>query len=112
MRFLLYISPGIGTYAEDVDTFSERTAPIAGRVSGSLGARRRSTRRARVGASSWAQAAGATDPVAAGPHVARDARYRYVGGARVSVVSRAARRQFLVRSPAAAPVGDLCRAHA
>ncbi len=36
MRFLLYICPEIGTYAGDVDTFSERAPTLADRLSGAL----------------------------------------------------------------------------
>src|SRR5206468_7321174 len=112
VRFLLYICPEIGTYAGDVDTFSERTPTIANRLSGRLGGRGRSARRTEPGASSRAQAARASHPIAAGAHLARHAGHRDGGRAPVSVVPRAVGRQFLVRSAAAPAVGDLCRADA
>ena len=112
VRFLLYICPEIGTYAGDVDTFPARTPTIADRLSGRVGGRGRSARRPESDASSRAQAAGAPQPIAAGAHLARDARHRDVGRAPVSVVPRATGRQFVVRSTAAPAVGDLCRADA
>ncbi len=112
VRFLLYICPEIGTYAGDVDTFSERAPTLADRLSGRMGGRGRSARGTEPGPSSRAQAARAPHAIAAGADVARDARHRDVGRAPVSVVSGAAGRQFLVRSTAAAALGDLCRADA
>src|SRR5438034_7733701 len=112
VRFLLYIGPEIGTYAGDVDTFLERTRTIADRLSGRMEGGGRSARSPELGASSRPQAPGAPHPIAAGAHVAHDARDRDVGGAPVSVVPRTAGRQFVVRSTVASAVGDLCRADA
>src|SRR2546427_1010201 len=112
VRFLLYISLEIGTYAGDVDTFPEPTATIADGFSRRMGGCRRAARRADGGAAARAQAARTPHPVAAGAHVACDARHRDVGRAPVSVVSGAAGGQFLVRSTAAAAVGNLCLADA
>src|SRR4029077_12887339 len=99
---LLYIWREIGTYTGHVDPCLGDHSANADRLSRAMGAGGWPARRSDAGAAAPAQAAGVGRPVAAGADVACDAGHWDVGGAPVSVVSRATGRQFLVGSQVAA----------
>src|SRR5439155_25596821 len=103
---LLYYPREIGTYTGDVET------RLPARVSRGVGTPDRPARRADGRRAAREEAARAAHAGAARADLSCDARRRHVGRAPVPVVPHAAGRQFLVRSAAAAAVGDLCRADA
>src|SRR5918994_511337 len=105
---LLYYSREIGNYPGDVDTFPHREPTIAARLSWRMGAPGGPARRADLGHSPRTETTRAPHAGAADADVSRDARQRHARRAPLPVVPHAARQQLVVRSAAAAAVGDLC----
>ncbi len=108
MRFLLYISPEIGTYAGNGDTFPISLCGAA-RLSHGVGAARRGTGDPGDSAAARPQTASAAARSVARADVSRDAGDRHVGRAFGGSVRGRAGRQFVGRSAGALALGPLCR---
>ena len=124
VRFRLYMSRGIGTYAGDADTFpvsqpvvaASQSATRAGDrapwISRGVGAAGGYGGVAHAASSPRTQASCAVDRSPAGADLSCYERGRHPGRALLPAVWRAVGRQFLVGSAPAAAVGDLCRSDA
>src|SRR5260221_10817273 len=124
VRFPLYSSPGIGTYAGNADPFPRtRPAIAAGQsatrtdersswISRGVGAAGRPSLGAAAAAPSRAQASRPLDRSAAGADLSCHEWGRHSGRALFPAVWRSVGRQLLVGSARAAAVGDLCRSDA